>query len=192
MARLPSKPEIMDWLEAHPSASSKRDIAKAFGLKGAERVELKRLLAELEDDGRLERRRRHYRDAPKLPPVTVVELKAPDASGESHVSRVRSSWRMYSVISSSSAAAASIDASHAAASVASSPRGTSAPPGVPSLPGDPGEGPSQAASWVTASFQPDCARASPGWLTSAKAIFPSASTRKVPRSAMPALSLKTP
>ena len=72
----------MDWLEAHPSASSKRDIAKAFGLKGAERVELKRLLAELEEEGRLERKRRHYLDAPKLPPVTVVELKEPDAAGD--------------------------------------------------------------------------------------------------------------
>ena len=72
----------MDWLEAHPSASSKRDIAKAFGLKGVERVELKRLLAELEEEGRLERKRRHYLDAPKLPPVTVVELKEPDAAGD--------------------------------------------------------------------------------------------------------------
>ncbi len=54
------------------------------------------------------------------------------------------------------------------------------------------EGHHYAASFVTASFQPDCSRASPGWFTSAKAIFPSVSTRKVPRSAMPALSLKTP
>jgi len=84
MAKIPSKAEIMDWLEAHPEASSKRDLAKAFGLRAAERVELKRLLAELADEGRLERRRRHYRDAPKLPPVTVVELTSPDAAGELH------------------------------------------------------------------------------------------------------------
>ncbi|AXC48375.1 ribonuclease R [Paracoccus suum] len=82
MARLPSKSEIIDWLDTHPTASSKRDIAKAFGLKGAERVELKRLLAELEGDGRLARRRRHYQDAPKLPPVSVLELRGPDAAGD--------------------------------------------------------------------------------------------------------------
>ncbi|MRX49213.1 ribonuclease R [Paracoccus sp. S-4012] len=82
MAKLPTKSEIIDWLDAHPAASSKRDIAKAFGLKGAERVELKRLLAELADDGRIERRRRHYRDADKLPPVTVLVLIGPDAAGD--------------------------------------------------------------------------------------------------------------
>ena len=82
MAKLPSKSEIIDWLDAHPQASSKRDIAKAFGLKGAERMDLKRLLAELEDDGRLKRRRRHYEDAPKLPPVSVLALIGPDAAGD--------------------------------------------------------------------------------------------------------------
>jgi len=82
MAKLPSKSEIIDWLDAHPSASSKRDIAKAFGLKGAERIELKRLLGELSEDGRIERRRRHYRDADRLPPVTVLVLIGPDAAGD--------------------------------------------------------------------------------------------------------------
>ena len=59
MARLPSKEQIMEWVAEHPDANSKRDIAKAFGIKGAERIELKRLLKELEGEGHLERRRRH-------------------------------------------------------------------------------------------------------------------------------------
>ena len=82
MAHLPSKEQIMEWVAENPDANSKRDIAKAFGIKGAERIELKRLLKELEGEGQLERRRRHYRDAERLPPVTVLELLPPDGSGD--------------------------------------------------------------------------------------------------------------
>ncbi|TBN39875.1 ribonuclease R [Paracoccus subflavus] len=82
MAHLPSKEQILEWVADNPDANSKRDIAKAFGIKGAERIELKRLLKELESEGHLERRRRHYRDAERLPPVTVLELLPPDGSGD--------------------------------------------------------------------------------------------------------------
>ncbi|WP_323010372.1 ribonuclease R [Paracoccus sp. (in: a-proteobacteria)] len=82
MAQLPSRQEILDWVSAHPDATAKRDIAKAFGIKGAERIELKRLLKELEAEGLLERRRRHYHDAERLPPVTVVQLLPPDSDGD--------------------------------------------------------------------------------------------------------------
>ncbi|AUH32763.1 ribonuclease R [Paracoccus tegillarcae] len=82
MAQIPSKQQILDWVAEHPDASSKRDIAKAFGIKGAERIELKRLLKELEAEGKFERRRRQYQDAEKLPPVTVLRLEAPDAQGD--------------------------------------------------------------------------------------------------------------
>ncbi len=82
MAQLPSRQQILDWVSAHPDAAAKRDIAKAFGIKGAERIELKRLLKELETEGLLERRRRHYHDAEKLPPVTVVQILPPDKDGD--------------------------------------------------------------------------------------------------------------
>lgn len=79
---LPSKQQILDWVADHPDAASKRDIGKAFGIRGAEKIELKRLLKELAEDGRLERRRKSYRDAGHLPPVTVVQLLEPDADGD--------------------------------------------------------------------------------------------------------------
>ncbi|MDT1061518.1 ribonuclease R [Paracoccus sp. CPCC 101403] len=82
MAQLPSRQEILDWVHAHPDATAKRDIAKAFGIKGAARIELKRLLKELEAEGLLERRRRHYHDAERLPPVTVIQLLPPDKDGD--------------------------------------------------------------------------------------------------------------
>ena len=82
MARIPSKQELLDWISDNPGAAAKRDIAKAFGLKGAERIELKRLLKELEADGAVERNRKRFRDPEKLPSVTVVQILAPDRNGD--------------------------------------------------------------------------------------------------------------
>lgn len=82
MTRIPSKDEIMAWLADHPGLSAKRDIAKAFGIKGAARIDLKRLLRELEEDGALEKRGRRLHDVEKLPPVTVMEVLPPDADGD--------------------------------------------------------------------------------------------------------------
>jgi ribonuclease R len=81
MARIPSKTDILAWIAEHPGDSAKRDIARAFGIKGADRIELKRLLKELEAEGSLERRRKSYRDADRLPPVSVLEILPPDRDG---------------------------------------------------------------------------------------------------------------
>ncbi|WP_273523135.1 ribonuclease R [Rhodosalinus sediminis] len=82
MADLPTKDDILRWVEDNPTLASKRDIAKAFGLRGADRVELKRLLKELEDEGHLEKRKKTYRDPERLPPVTVLEVAGPDDAGD--------------------------------------------------------------------------------------------------------------
>jgi ribonuclease R len=82
MTRIPSKPEILDWIAENPTQTAKRDIAKAFGIKGAARIDLKRLLRELEDDGKLQKRKSSYRDANKLPPVSVLEVTGPDSDGD--------------------------------------------------------------------------------------------------------------
>ena len=82
MARLPSKQDILDWIEENPTLTAKRDIAKAFGIKGADRIDLKRMLKELEEDGHLEKRRKTYRDPDKLPPVSVLQVSAPSPDGD--------------------------------------------------------------------------------------------------------------
>lgn len=82
MAELPTKAQLLDWIAENPTQNSKRDIAKAFGVKGAARIDLKRLLKELEAEGHLHKDRRHYRDPDKLPPVTVLNILAPDANGD--------------------------------------------------------------------------------------------------------------
>ncbi|QJD16125.1 ribonuclease R [Paracoccus sanguinis] len=82
MNQLPTRQQILDWIAENPDATAKRDIAKAFGVKGAARIDLKRLLKELEAEGVVERRRRSYRDHEKLPPVSVLEILPPDANGD--------------------------------------------------------------------------------------------------------------
>ncbi len=82
MTRIPTKQEVLDWISANPTLTSKRDIAKAFGIKGADRIDLKRILKELEAEGHLEKRKRSYRDPDRLPPVSVLQVKAPNVDGD--------------------------------------------------------------------------------------------------------------
>ncbi|MDJ1008215.1 MAG: ribonuclease R [Paracoccaceae bacterium] len=82
MARIPTKDEILAWIADNPAKTSKRDIAKAFGIKGSDRIDLKRILKELEGDGHLEKRRKTYRDPDRLPPVSVLEIAAPGPDGD--------------------------------------------------------------------------------------------------------------
>ena len=82
MSRIPTKDEILQWISDNPTQTAKRDIAKAFGIKGAARIDLKRVLKELEDEGHLRKRGKTYRDPDKLPPVSVLSILAPDRDGD--------------------------------------------------------------------------------------------------------------
>ncbi|MEL7087361.1 MAG: RNB domain-containing ribonuclease, partial [Planctomycetota bacterium] len=82
MAKLPSKDDILDWIRDNPDAAGKREIARAFGIKGSDRVELKRILRELQDEGHIEKHRRSVRPAGALPPVTMLRITGLDPDGE--------------------------------------------------------------------------------------------------------------
>ena len=82
MAQLPTKQDILDWISDNPSLTSKRDISKAFGIKGSDKIDLKRMLKELQEEGHLEKRRRTYRDPESLPPVSVLQVEEPTADGD--------------------------------------------------------------------------------------------------------------
>ncbi len=82
MSKIPSKSEILDWISENPTQTAKRDIARAFGIKGAARIDLKRVLKELEAEGHLEKRKRSYRDPDRLPPVSVLVVTGPDSDGD--------------------------------------------------------------------------------------------------------------
>ncbi|MEH7829363.1 ribonuclease R [Gemmobacter denitrificans] len=83
MDQIPSKDQLRQWIADNAGATAKRDIAKAFGIKGSvARVELKRLLKELEAEGGVAKRKRHYRKAGVLPPVSILVILPPDAAGD--------------------------------------------------------------------------------------------------------------
>jgi ribonuclease R len=82
MRKIPSKDEILEWITQNPALTAKRDIAKAFGIKGAARIDLKRLLKELEAEGHLEKRQKTYQDPDRLPPVSVLAVTGPDSDGD--------------------------------------------------------------------------------------------------------------
>jgi len=82
MSRLPSKDEVLDWIRSNPGETSKREIARAFGVKGADRIPLKAMLKELQANGDIVKDRKHLRDRDALPPVTVLRIEGPDAMGD--------------------------------------------------------------------------------------------------------------
>ena len=82
MKKLPTKEEILSWISDNPTKTNKRDIARAFGIKGAARIDLKRVLKELAAEGHLEKRRKTYRDPDGLPPVSVCRVLSADSDGD--------------------------------------------------------------------------------------------------------------
>ena len=82
MSKLPTKDDILEWISSHPAETSKRDIARAFGIRGAARIDLKRILRELEAEGHLEKRKKTYRDPDRLPPVAVLQVGEATVDGD--------------------------------------------------------------------------------------------------------------
>ncbi len=76
---LPGRDDVMNYLEQSGGALSEHDLARAFGVKGRDRLRLKRMLRDLGEDGTRPTRRRRS-GAP--PSVAVLEIAALDADGE--------------------------------------------------------------------------------------------------------------
>ncbi len=80
---MPSRDELLRYIEESPSLVGKREIARAFGLKGDARTELKRVLRELKEDGAVRRAgKRGLHPASALPATCVIEIHDIDVDGE--------------------------------------------------------------------------------------------------------------
>jgi len=79
---LPSKDDLLVFIGQQSGKIGTREIARAFGLKNADRATLKRMLRELADEGRIERRRKKLHHPGTLPPVVLADITARDADGE--------------------------------------------------------------------------------------------------------------
>ncbi|HSA82943.1 MAG TPA: RNB domain-containing ribonuclease, partial [Geminicoccaceae bacterium] len=82
--RLPSPDELLRHIAANPDEATRRDLVRAFQVKGSERAELMRMLRELGASGALPHRRgrRPAAQGDALPSVAVLEVSALDSDGE--------------------------------------------------------------------------------------------------------------
>jgi ribonuclease R len=81
-SHFPSKDEIVAFIGRQPGKVGTREIARAFGLKNADRASLKRMLRELSDDGVVESRRKKLHRPGTLPNVLMADVTARDRDGE--------------------------------------------------------------------------------------------------------------
>ncbi|MGQ3674625.1 ribonuclease R [Xanthobacter sp. TB0139] len=79
---MPTKKQILSFIAANGGDVGKREIARAFGLSGAQKMELKAVLRELADDGTVDRRRRKLHVPGALPGVVLADISSRDSDGE--------------------------------------------------------------------------------------------------------------
>jgi ribonuclease R len=78
---MPDRQAILRFIADNPDRASKRDIAKAFGLKGDKRIGLKDILRDLEQDGLLAKHKKQLVKPGALPPITLVDITTRDTDG---------------------------------------------------------------------------------------------------------------
>ncbi len=79
----PTKEEILNYIRENPAKASKREIARAFGLKNDARIKLKKLVRSMTLDGELAKGHKaklHISD--EIPPVLVVQITGTDRFGD--------------------------------------------------------------------------------------------------------------
>jgi ribonuclease R len=81
-APFPSKEEVLAFIAQEAGNVGTREIARAFGLKNADRAELKRMLRDLAEAGKIEKRRKKLHHAGELPNVVLCDITGRDADGD--------------------------------------------------------------------------------------------------------------
>jgi ribonuclease R len=90
---LPTRDEVLAFIAreraaakatsgAIPAKIGKREIARAFGITGSDRIGLKQILKELESEGEIERRGRTLHKAGALPDVVLADVSTRDRDGD--------------------------------------------------------------------------------------------------------------
>jgi ribonuclease R len=78
----PGRDAIVAFIRAQPGKIGTREIAREFGLKNADRAELRRILRELADEGAIAKRGRTIHEAATLPPTVIADITGRDTDGE--------------------------------------------------------------------------------------------------------------
>ncbi|HEX5239126.1 MAG TPA: VacB/RNase II family 3'-5' exoribonuclease [Sphingomicrobium sp.] len=79
---LPSRKQILDFIASSDQPAGKREIARAFHLSGQDKIDLKRLLKDMADEGLIDSSPgRAFHQAGGVPKVTVLRISAVDDNG---------------------------------------------------------------------------------------------------------------
>lgn len=71
---LPSRQQVLDFIASSPEPAGKREIARAFGLRGQEKIQLKSLLRDMADEGLIDGEKRAFHRMGGVPRVTVLRV----------------------------------------------------------------------------------------------------------------------
>src|SRR3546814_3132698 len=102
---LPSRQQILDFITSTDTPAGKREIARAFGLHGADKIALKALLKDMADEGLIDSAPgRAFHRMGGVPKVTVLRVVDVDDGGnvwavpatrsEEHTSELQSLMRI--------------------------------------------------------------------------------------------------
>ena len=81
-AGLPSRKQILDFIATSDQPAGKREIARAFGLSGADKIGLKTLLKDMADEGLIDSAPgRAFHKSGGVPKVTVLRVASVDDGG---------------------------------------------------------------------------------------------------------------
>jgi ribonuclease R len=71
---LPTRKQILEFIASADESAGKREIARAFGLKGQEKIQLKALLKDMADEGLIDGNRTAFHRMGGVPRVTVLRV----------------------------------------------------------------------------------------------------------------------
>lgn len=71
---LPTRKQILEFIQQSTEPAGKREIARAFGLKGQEKIQLKALLKDMAEEGLIDGKRTAYHRMGGVPRVTVLRV----------------------------------------------------------------------------------------------------------------------
>src|SRR5258707_10529566 len=82
LAGLPATKKLLHLIESSDQPLRKREIARAFGLSGQDKIDLKRLLKDMADEGLIDSSPgRAFHQAGGVPKVTVLRVHSVDDGG---------------------------------------------------------------------------------------------------------------
>ncbi len=71
---LPSREQVLEFVQTSDKPAGKREIARAFGLKGQEKIALKRLLKDMAEEGLIDGKKTAFHRMGGVPRVTVLRV----------------------------------------------------------------------------------------------------------------------